>query len=75
VHLLPSKAKDGDHSHSKITTTITIAAANNKRGHAEQDQLIKEYGIVVPFGDGECGQLGCGDGISELFTPLVLDWL
>ena len=32
----------------------------------------RDYGDVMVFGDGDCGQLGCGEAISESRVPRIL---
>jgi regulator of chromosome condensation len=32
----------------------------------------RDYGDVIVFGDGDCGQLGCGEAVSESRVPRIL---
>jgi regulator of chromosome condensation len=63
------------------TTTTTIADDSFYTGVVEnylqratelRRRYDRDYGDVIIFGDGDCGQLGCGEEISESRVPRIL---
>ena len=56
----------GEGSYTHITNNYIQQVAHLKRVYC------KTYGDVAVFGDGDCGQLGCGQGISAARVPRVV---
>ncbi|EED91362.1 predicted protein [Thalassiosira pseudonana CCMP1335] len=48
--------------------------ADNYTFHSKEilRRFNRSYGDVAVFGDGDCGQLGCGEGISSARVPRIL---
>ncbi len=66
--LLDSKENDisRDGFYSGIAETYLFQATEIRR------RYHRKYGDIAVFGQGDCGQLGCGEGVTEARKPRIL---
>ncbi|KAL3795978.1 hypothetical protein ACHAWO_013109 [Cyclotella atomus] len=71
-YLLSQKLLSSPSSISDSGSYLSLIADYTRQACRLKSKYCKVYGDVAVFGDGDCGQLGCGQGVSSARSPRIV---